>query len=163
MFRGSQWLGCVLWIQDWCVELWSDAVQLHHRRISIRGWNHLQTFREHWQVWGEYLTNHSSVWIVPDQSQLSIISIWPITTLYCQVSVPAYVDKVLESLLRLMLSKEPDQRPDIATLKHHDWCRKRFPRWGQLSKSKSESPLSPIPESKSPNFVKDFDVNLDQL
>ena len=161
MFRGSQWLGCVLWLQDWCVELWSDAVQLHHRRISIRGWNHLQTFREHWQVWGknltnhsiitvlsvsdqsqlsinsiwpitaqyyQYLTNHSSVWIVTDQSQLGIISIWPITTLYCQVSVPAYVDKVLESLLRLMLSKEPDQRPDIATLKHHDWCRKRFPR-----------------------------------
>ena len=51
----------------------------------------------------------------------------------CEVRVPSYVDKVLESLLRLMLSKEPGDRPDIATIRQHDWCRKRFPRTGKVT------------------------------
>lgn len=49
----------------------------------------------------------------------------------CDFSVPSYVDKVLESLLRSMLSKEPQDRPDISTIRQHDWCRKRFPRTGK--------------------------------
>ena len=49
----------------------------------------------------------------------------------CEFSVPSHIDKVLESLLRVMLSKEPQDRPDIGTIKHHDWCRKRFPRTGK--------------------------------
>jgi len=46
-------------------------------------------------------------------------------------SVPSYVDRVLESLLRSMLAKEPGDRPDIRTIQQHDWCRKRFPRTGK--------------------------------
>jgi len=46
-------------------------------------------------------------------------------------SVPSYVDRVLESLLRSMLAKEPCDRPDIRTIQQHDWCRKRFPRTGK--------------------------------
>jgi len=49
----------------------------------------------------------------------------------CEFSVPSYVDKVLESLLRAMLSLEPQDRPDIPTIRQHDWCRKRFPRTGK--------------------------------
>ena len=47
-------------------------------------------------------------------------------------SVPSYVDRVLESLLRSMLAKEPVDRPDIRTIQQHDWCRKRFPRTGKV-------------------------------
>jgi len=48
-----------------------------------------------------------------------------------EFSVPSYVDRVLESLLRSMLAKEPVDRPDIRTIQQHDWCRKRFPRTGK--------------------------------
>jgi hypothetical protein len=48
-------------------------------------------------------------------------------------SVPTYVDRVLESLLRSMLAKEPKDRPDIRTIQQHDWCRKRFPRTGKVA------------------------------
>lgn len=48
-----------------------------------------------------------------------------------EFSVPTYVDRVLESLLRSMLAKEPQDRPDIRTIQQHDWCRKRFPRTGK--------------------------------
>jgi len=30
-----------------------------------------------------------------------------------------------------MLSKDPQDRPDIGIIKQHDWCRKRFPRTGK--------------------------------
>ena len=50
----------------------------------------------------------------------------------CEFSVPNYVDKVLESLLRAMLSLEPQDRPDIPTIRQHDWSRKRFPRTGKV-------------------------------
>ena len=49
----------------------------------------------------------------------------------CEVRVPSNIDRVLESLLRIMLSKLPEDRPDIATVRKHDWCKKRFPRTGQ--------------------------------
>jgi len=49
----------------------------------------------------------------------------------CEFTVPSFIDKVLESLLRIMLSKEPVDRPDISTIRQHDWCRKRFPRTGK--------------------------------
>jgi len=48
-----------------------------------------------------------------------------------EFSVPSCVDRVLESLLRSMLAKEPGDRPDIRTIQQHDWCRKRFPRTGK--------------------------------
>ena len=50
----------------------------------------------------------------------------------CEFTVPSFIDKVLESLLRLMLSKEPVDRPDISKIRQHDWCRKRFPRTGKV-------------------------------
>ena len=50
----------------------------------------------------------------------------------CEFSVPNYVDKVLESLLRAMLSLDPQDRPDIPTIRQHDWSRKRFPRTGKV-------------------------------
>ena len=40
------------------------------------------------------------------------------------------VDKVLETLLRWMLATEPEDRPDMPAVIGHDWCRKRFPRFG---------------------------------
>jgi len=49
----------------------------------------------------------------------------------CEFSVPSYVDKPLESLVRAMLVAEPAARPDIDTLRQHDWCRRRFPRTGK--------------------------------
>ena len=49
----------------------------------------------------------------------------------CEFRAPSNIDKVLESLLRLMLSKMPEDRPDIATVRQHDWCKKRFPRTGK--------------------------------
>lgn len=48
-----------------------------------------------------------------------------------EFSVPQYIDRVLESLLRSMLAKDPVDRPDIRTIQQHDWCRKRFPRTGK--------------------------------
>jgi len=48
-----------------------------------------------------------------------------------EFSVPTYIDKVLEALLRLMLAKDPEDRPNIETIQQHDWCRKRFPRTGK--------------------------------
>ena len=49
----------------------------------------------------------------------------------CEVRVPSNVDRVLESLLLVMLSKLPSDRPDIATVLQHDWCKKRFARTGK--------------------------------
>jgi len=46
-------------------------------------------------------------------------------------SVPQTVERVLESLLRAMLSKEPEDRPHVRGVLGHDWCRKRFPRTGK--------------------------------
>ena len=40
------------------------------------------------------------------------------------------VDKVLETLLRWMLATEAGDRPDMQAILAHDWCRKRFPRFG---------------------------------
>ena len=39
---------------------------------------------------------------------------------------------VLESLLRAMLSLEPQDMPDISTFMQHYWSRKRFPRTGKV-------------------------------
>jgi len=49
----------------------------------------------------------------------------------CEVHVPSTIDRLLSSLLLVMLSKLPEDRPDIATVRQHDWCKKRFPRTGK--------------------------------
>ena len=45
-----------------------------------------------------------------------------------RAEVKKQVDKVLETLLRWMLAREPEDRPDMPAVIGRDWCRKRFPR-----------------------------------
>ena len=42
--------------------------------------------------------------------------------------IPSHVEPVLESLIRGMMTLDPDQRLSVAGVRAHDWCRKRIPR-----------------------------------